>query len=185
MPALVLPEPAIAICTDLQDDPSAPAARGDPISAISNVTCSICFEMVRTDRQVVPCGHEFHRACLQPWLSAPDSPRSCPNCRAPILAPAAPVQDRNRFAPLLVEMLDDPPFLRITGIRRFQYRQPSAVSVDNDADHDVMVSPFSSVDDEEEQRTWQGQRQSVASSLRSNSSASADDDLSDTSESPS
>lgn len=82
-------------------------------------------------------------------------------------------------------MLDDPPFLRITGIRRFQYRQPSAVSVDNDADHDVMVSPFSSVDDEEEQRTWQGQRQSVASSLRSNSSASADDDLSDTSESPS
>jgi len=44
--------------------------------------CSICLEVLRgTEIVISPCGHVFHRACLQDWFGRD---RSCPICREAI-----------------------------------------------------------------------------------------------------
>merc|ERR1711898_22393 len=38
-----------------------------------------------SDVVTLPCGHEYHFECIQPWLS---TQRSCPVCRAEVTADA-------------------------------------------------------------------------------------------------
>ena len=48
--------------------------------------CSICTEpLVQGDvvRVLMPCNHNFHVACIQPWLQDHDT---CPNCRGRVAA---------------------------------------------------------------------------------------------------
>ena len=54
----------------------------DPMYAcIAADDCSICCERdVVTNMFRTPCGHHFHRSCLQRWC---DHNNSCPNCREP------------------------------------------------------------------------------------------------------
>ncbi|XP_063371565.1 uncharacterized protein LOC134659791 isoform X2 [Cydia amplana] len=42
--------------------------------------CSICFEIMLKDQDLtsLPCAHNFHSACLAPWLA---EQQTCPNCR--------------------------------------------------------------------------------------------------------
>ncbi|XP_063632392.1 uncharacterized protein LOC134803523 isoform X2 [Cydia splendana] len=42
--------------------------------------CSICFEIMLKDQDLtsLPCSHNFHSACLAPWLA---EQQTCPNCR--------------------------------------------------------------------------------------------------------
>ena len=48
-------------------------------------TCSICQDdMVTTNDTTIvldPCGHSFHRICIQRWFNINES---CPNCRIPV-----------------------------------------------------------------------------------------------------
>lgn len=56
--------------------------------------CSICYEeMTEENRLQTPCFHHFHKGCVERWITsrrASGERLSCPMCRGPIRAPAAP-----------------------------------------------------------------------------------------------
>ena len=45
---------------------------------IKGERCSICFENINTVETILPCGHFFHKICINPWL---DLRGNCPICR--------------------------------------------------------------------------------------------------------
>ena len=50
-------------------------------------SCAVClaeYEAGEMLRQLPPCGHEFHLACIDPWLS---NHTTCPMCRCSLLPP--------------------------------------------------------------------------------------------------
>ena len=40
--------------------------------------CSICLDIIQTDKKGTRCGHIFHRTCLELWM---DKNTTCPICR--------------------------------------------------------------------------------------------------------
>ena len=82
------------------------AALPVPTRPLADADCAICFELLQPEMdwaqlhiigggvEEVPggvvelprCGHCFHRRCIARWLGR----NSCPSCRAPVFAPAAP-----------------------------------------------------------------------------------------------
>ncbi|CAN6226872.1 unnamed protein product [Urochloa humidicola] len=59
-------------------------------------TCSVCLAELQDGealRMLMPCMHYFHAACLDEWLR---KSATCPICRAPCTAAAAPEADRRR-----------------------------------------------------------------------------------------
>lgn len=45
----------------------------------SKDTCTICLELVYdNDKQIIKCGHQFHKKCISEWYN---KEKSCPNCR--------------------------------------------------------------------------------------------------------
>ncbi|KQJ90655.1 probable E3 ubiquitin-protein ligase XERICO [Brachypodium distachyon] len=61
--------------------------------------CRVC--LVRFEAEAVvnrlPCGHLFHRACLETWLDYDHA--TCPLCRSRLLPPAAADDSRSPPAP--------------------------------------------------------------------------------------
>lgn len=59
-------------------------------STSTSIGCSICLDYFRsipasTNAEVVtPCGHIFHKNCLNTWLHQQSSSKSCPDCRSPL-----------------------------------------------------------------------------------------------------
>lgn len=48
--------------------------------------CSICLDSLsaislRVVRQIVPCGHAYHKTCIEEWAKEANT---CPNCRGPV-----------------------------------------------------------------------------------------------------
>ncbi|RLN35970.1 putative E3 ubiquitin-protein ligase XERICO [Panicum miliaceum] len=64
---------------------AAAAAAGDD--------CSVCLAGFVAEAVVnrLPCGHLFHRGCLETWLRYERA--TCPLCRAHVPVPAAPADD--------------------------------------------------------------------------------------------
>lgn len=58
-------------------------------TTIAGVTCLICVDdFVDGDRvRTLPCGHNFHPACIDPWLL--DRSTACPSCRLSFEPPIA------------------------------------------------------------------------------------------------
>jgi len=60
--------------------------------------CTVCLQKIATSRKYrkhtaeLPCGHSFHRSCIEEWLRVS---HICPNCRAP-----ARLEDLGDRAPL-------------------------------------------------------------------------------------
>lgn len=48
--------------------------------------CSICLEDFREGDQVtsLPCFHQYHSPCVQPWLRQQGSNSTCPECKTPV-----------------------------------------------------------------------------------------------------
>nr|CAH7746290.1 unnamed protein product [Callosobruchus chinensis] len=46
--------------------------------------CAICIEpyKISDTLRILPCGHEFHKSCIDPWLL---EHRTCPMCKMDIL----------------------------------------------------------------------------------------------------
>ena len=44
--------------------------------------CSICIDMVEGGGRLLPCGHAFHRECIDPWLAGK---ATCPNCKRSLI----------------------------------------------------------------------------------------------------
>jgi hypothetical protein len=42
--------------------------------------CPICWDILKMDACTTPCGHLFHKSCLNKWL---ESQQNCPQCREP------------------------------------------------------------------------------------------------------
>jgi hypothetical protein len=51
------------------------------ITLKSDYDCSICLDVAKSVREL-PCGHQFHDACISEWEKYN---LTCPNCRAPNL----------------------------------------------------------------------------------------------------
>ena len=50
----------------------------------NKMECPVCYEGIGADVASTPCGHSFHRACLDTWLARANT---CPSCRT-VVAPA-------------------------------------------------------------------------------------------------
>lgn len=44
--------------------------------------CTICFEPVEEKQESITtkCKHQFHKACLEPWITGHRKQPKCPNC---------------------------------------------------------------------------------------------------------
>lgn len=59
---------------------SAPQIQALPVGGEG--LCSICIDMVEGGGRVLPCGHAFHRECIEPWLAGR---ATCPNCKRSLI----------------------------------------------------------------------------------------------------
>ncbi|KAM0257841.1 hypothetical protein ACHAQJ_004145 [Trichoderma viride] len=73
-------------------------------TTVGNIGCSICTEDFKEgeDMRVLPCNHQFHPNCIDPWLINVSG--TCPLCRLDLRPEAAeksdrPVTDRNSTLP--------------------------------------------------------------------------------------
>lgn len=67
-------------------DYSAPGVSGNPSSNLhtpqENITCVVCLDTrYLQETLATPCGHTFHKLCLQTWLQ---NGSYCPICRIPL-----------------------------------------------------------------------------------------------------
>ncbi|KAJ1835502.1 hypothetical protein LPJ63_001054 [Coemansia sp. RSA 2711] len=62
-------------CTDTQDGSADPALKG------LIATCIVCIDdfVVGSKMRILPCGHNFHIECIDPWLTSKSS--LCPLCK--------------------------------------------------------------------------------------------------------
>ena len=68
-------------CDQCTDDRALDVA---PVVSIQQ-DCSICYlDMHSSPAVQLPCGHAFHRPCIQTWLDTSENPK-CPLCRGPIV----------------------------------------------------------------------------------------------------
>lgn len=62
------------------------------------VECSVCLEKVKVEhRHITPCGHTFHRRCIESWDDTCISkPFHCPMCRTELTSDRKSAEKRRR-----------------------------------------------------------------------------------------
>ncbi|XP_063051727.1 RING finger protein 215 [Engraulis encrasicolus] len=63
---------------------SQPKTWGDPSQPVETDNCAVCLEQYNNNQclRVLPCRHEFHRDCVDPWLLLQ---QTCPLCKRSVL----------------------------------------------------------------------------------------------------
>lgn len=66
--------------------PSAHDGCGASCSGDDSLVCAICLDSVTCGQQVVtlPCAHQFHAACVTPWLRQGGINALCPMCKTAV-----------------------------------------------------------------------------------------------------
>lgn len=80
-----------------EDDPIRTAAPPEMLAAASGDSCAICLDILEDldDVRGLTCGHAFHAACVDPWLTSRRA--CCPLCKADYYVPK-PRQDGEEAA---------------------------------------------------------------------------------------
>lgn len=84
-------------------DAEAAVRKTDSLAGLEKgAECSLCLELFESGQKLrlLPCGHAFHRECVDRWLLGPmqrNRPRQCPLCKANPLLPLPP--DVRKAAP--------------------------------------------------------------------------------------
>ena len=62
------------------------------------VECSVCLEQVKvTHQHITPCGHTFHKRCIDSWDDrCVSKPFHCPMCRAELTSDRKSAKKRRR-----------------------------------------------------------------------------------------
>ncbi|XP_058492405.1 RING finger protein 215 isoform X2 [Solea solea] len=70
-----------------------PKRRCDPSQPVETDNCAVCLEPFKNNQclRVLPCLHEYHRECVDPWLLLH---HTCPLCKRSILASAKTVNSQ-------------------------------------------------------------------------------------------
>ncbi|KAL3720581.1 hypothetical protein ACJRO7_005404 [Eucalyptus globulus] len=81
---LVLPPYGVAVTLDITAGPSAsPVGSSSSREPFGGEVCCVCLSGLKEDAggdvRVLPCMHEFHKACVDRWFDA--CRRTCPICR--------------------------------------------------------------------------------------------------------
>ena len=94
--------------SDAEDDDDDPIRNAAPpaVLAVPGDSCAICLDALEDDDDVrgLTCGHAFHAACLDPWLTSRRA--CCPLCKAdyyvpkPRNSPASPGANPDGLDPL-------------------------------------------------------------------------------------
>ena len=80
-----------------------------PQKKIKYDICVICLESMKDNTMDLPCGHTFHKNCIDPWICKKNT---CPCCRKPVneILPIEeyllmdPIELDNFLFPLVVEV---------------------------------------------------------------------------------
>jgi len=156
----VVAPPATISSGDSKDeesgDEAATAATHDPDSKYQQDSCVICLcEFENGDNlMVLPCQHEFHTECINPWLLKKSS--KCPICKTscmPKPTPAAAAADQMR-APLLDSASDSLSYDPEAG-RGGEDDEENQAEDDDDDDDDVDPDDVDS--DDERTDVWNTQ----------------------------
>lgn len=78
--------------TDQRAVEALPAIKIATAHVDNKASCSVCFDAFELGEEGVielPCEHLYHPACIHPWLATHNT---CPVCRAPLPAAAAPAR---------------------------------------------------------------------------------------------
>ncbi|KAJ5347081.1 hypothetical protein MYU51_019913 [Penicillium brevicompactum] len=69
--------------------PTAPEAKSETVPDAGNLSCPICTDdfIKGQDLRVLPCNHQFHMECIDPWLMNVSG--TCPLCRIDLNPPQA------------------------------------------------------------------------------------------------
>ncbi|KAJ5787123.1 hypothetical protein N7457_002113 [Penicillium paradoxum] len=75
--------------------PTAPEAKNETMPDAGNFSCPICTDdfIKGQDLRVLPCNHQFHMECIDPWLINVSG--TCPLCRIDLNPPQAENPDEN------------------------------------------------------------------------------------------
>lgn len=76
--------------SDVEDE-TMPAQHSKEFYATPGDTCAICIDTIEEDDDIrgLTCGHAFHAACVDPWLTSRRA--CCPLCKADYYTPKPPV----------------------------------------------------------------------------------------------
>jgi len=82
-----------------EEDPIRTAAPPD-LLAVPGDTCAICLDTLEDDDDVrgLTCGHAFHAACVDPWLTSRRA--CCPLCKADYYVPKPRAENGDDLNPL-------------------------------------------------------------------------------------
>lgn len=117
------------------------ASQSSTSTAAEQENCAVCLEDLGETPASLGCGHHFHQACIDEWLSRGGAAATCPLCRAPQLPGEEPRQRPagQRAAPQQVPSQAENDIALIAAVRNHNY-DAVRVLLDRGANPNVRIA---------------------------------------------